>query len=220
MKLYSHPAQPNAIRVTMFMDELRIDLPIIEVDMLGREHLGDAYLEKNPFGQVPCFVFDDGTVLTESLVICRYLDHLFGGPRLFGAGEQQRAVISMWERRAEFTLFHPAIEYGHNVVPEMAGQIAQHPEWAAAQLPKMERALEIFDHQLAGNAYLAGPTFTVADITGFLGASYVRQLAGIELPANVARWAAGIAERHSARSFHAGQKSRAAFLQALAGLDW
>lgn len=38
MKLYSHPLQPNAIRVLMFIDEKGILIPVIDLDILGGEH--------------------------------------------------------------------------------------------------------------------------------------------------------------------------------------
>ena len=80
MKLYSHPLQPNAIRVLMFIDEKGIPIPVIDLDTLGGEHKSPKYLAKNPLGQVPALVLDDGMTLSESLVICRYLDEAYGEP--------------------------------------------------------------------------------------------------------------------------------------------
>ena len=46
-------------------------------------------------------VLDDGTVITESIAICRYFEELHPEPALFGRGAIGRAMVEMWNRRAE-----------------------------------------------------------------------------------------------------------------------
>lgn len=167
MKLYTKPMAPNGLRVTMFAAKKGIAL---DVEMLGWGDAGDpAYLALNPTGQVPTLVLDDGSTITESLTICQYLDTLGAGPALFGDTPADRLRIAMWERRAEFQLFLPAVEYGHHVHPMFAQAIPQFPDWAATQVPRVERFLGQLRDRLVDQDYLAGPAFSVADITAYYG---------------------------------------------------
>ena len=73
MKLYVAPG-PNSYRVRIFMAEKGITLPLVELDYDKREHKSPEFLKLNSLGQVPVLTLDDGTVITESVAICRYLE--------------------------------------------------------------------------------------------------------------------------------------------------
>ena len=57
---------------------------------------GSRFLKKNSLGQVPVLELDDGTCLSESLAICRYLEELNPTPALFGKDAVSRAQTEMW----------------------------------------------------------------------------------------------------------------------------
>ncbi len=73
MKLYQGMG-PNSYRVRIFMAEKGIDLPMVDVDFAKAEHRAPAFLALNSLGQIPVLELDDGTVITESVAICRYLE--------------------------------------------------------------------------------------------------------------------------------------------------
>ena len=75
---------PNSYRVRIFMAEKGIDVPRIDVDFTKGEHRSAEFLKLNSLGQIPVLVLDDGTVITESVAICRYLEGLHPQPALFG----------------------------------------------------------------------------------------------------------------------------------------
>jgi glutathione S-transferase len=51
--------------------------------VLAQTRLADSpYYSINPSGRVPYLVRDDGVGMEESALICRYLDHLEGRPRV------------------------------------------------------------------------------------------------------------------------------------------
>jgi glutathione S-transferase len=204
MKLYSHPAQPNAVRVLMFIDEKGIEVPVVDLDMLAGEHKSPDYLKKNPLGQVPALELDDGTTISESLVICRYLDEAYGEPFLFGNSEKERGVVALWERRVELGLFIPSIEYGHHTLPQMSEYFDQFPDWAESLLSGIEGSLARVNEQLSQNKFLAGNSFSIADITGFLGVQYAEMIVGLKLPAASpgAEWVDRVSRRKGASSFH------------------
>ena len=67
---------PNPRRVRIFAAEKGITLPSRELSIPAREHKSAEYLALNPRGQTPALQLDDGTVIAESVAICRYLEGL------------------------------------------------------------------------------------------------------------------------------------------------
>ena len=76
MKLYNSLG-PNPRLVRMFMIEKGIELPTEEIDIDAGENRGDAYKKLNPSGQVPSLELDDGSILSETIAICEYLDEKY-----------------------------------------------------------------------------------------------------------------------------------------------
>src|SRR6201992_1436759 len=101
MKLYDTARAPNPRRVRWFMAEKGIDdIEIVAVDLFKGEHKTGEYLDMTGIAHVPALALDDGTVITESLAICRYLESLYPEPNLFGRDPKEQAVIELWQRRA------------------------------------------------------------------------------------------------------------------------
>ena len=167
MRLYVRPIAPNALKVLIFLTERGIDLDIVDVGELAPAD----YERISPLRQVPVLETDEGLMITESLTICEYLDAFADGPSLFGEGIEERAMVAMWERRAELLLVVPAIEYGHHTQPMFAGRLTQFPDWARAQIAQSEPMIALMEERLQESAYLAGAGFTMADLTAFLGYS-------------------------------------------------
>src|SRR5580658_7618002 len=103
MKLYNeaNPA-PNPRRVRIFMAEKDISIPLVRVPMRERAHKSAEFMAKNSLGQIPVLELDDGSTLSESVSICRYLEELNPTPVLFGNDPLERAHVDMWTRRIEF----------------------------------------------------------------------------------------------------------------------
>ena len=72
MKLYDTPQAPNARRVRMFLAEKRLDIPREEINLIEGGARTEAFTALNPMRAVPVLVLDDGSVLSESIAICRY----------------------------------------------------------------------------------------------------------------------------------------------------
>src|ERR1043165_3887329 len=108
MKLYGAPwPAPNPRRVRIFLAEKGVDLPETPLDIMKREHKSDEHKARNSLGQVPTLVLDDGTAISETVAICRYLDETNDGPPLFGTAPAERALVDMWIRRIEFQVMGP-----------------------------------------------------------------------------------------------------------------
>ncbi|HEU0098184.1 MAG TPA: glutathione S-transferase family protein [Allosphingosinicella sp.] len=165
MRLYIRPIAPNALKVLIFMAERGIEVETVDVGDLAPEE----YARVSPLKAVPVLETDGGLFVTESLTICQYLDATAPGPSLFGDGPEERAVVAMWERRAEQRLVEPAIEFGHHTQPMFAGRLDQYPDWARSNAERSAPMLALMEARLAESRFLAGEAFTMADLTAFLG---------------------------------------------------
>ena len=121
LKLYgeNNPA-PNPRKVRIFLAEKGIEVEQVRVAMMKREHKAPEFLKKNSLGQLPVLELDDGSHLSESLAICRYLEALTPKPALFGETALEQALIEMWIRRAEFRLWSPMGQVWINADPRTA----------------------------------------------------------------------------------------------------
>lgn len=165
MRLYIRPIAPNALKVLIFIAERGIEVETVDVGELSAEDYGRV----SALRTVPVLETDGGLFITESLTICHYLDAIAPGPSLFGEGPEARAVVAMWERRAEQRLMEPAIEYGHHTQAMFAGRLAQYPDWARAHVERSAAMLALMEARLGESRFLAGKRFTMADLTAFLG---------------------------------------------------
>jgi glutathione S-transferase len=103
MRIYdSFGPNPRALR--MFLQEKGIDLPKVDVDLLGAENRRAPYTDKNPGGQVPALELDDGRVLGETVAIFEYLDEKHPTPALVGRTPEERAETRQWQRRVELKI--------------------------------------------------------------------------------------------------------------------
>lgn len=201
MKLFDAGKAPNPRRVRIFFAEKNIALPeLIPVDLAALEQKTDDFVKLNPSGQTPVLVLDDGTALSETMAICRYLEALHPQPPLFGTDPRGQAVVEMWNRRIEFGLYLTAQAVFRHSHPAMAKmEVPQLPDWAEANRPRVLRNLAILDQQLAENAFVCGDTFSVADITAGIVVDFLRW-ARMAVPTDmvhVARWHGAITARTS-----------------------
>src|SRR5215471_15691552 len=103
MKLYNHTLAPNPRRVRIFAAEKAIELRLADVDILAGQSRTPEFLAKNSSGGVPVLELDDGSYLSESVAICRYLEGLHPEPNLLGRDLREQAEIERWNRRMEFS---------------------------------------------------------------------------------------------------------------------
>ncbi len=128
---------PNPRRVRVFLAEKGITVPLEQVDLGKMAHINAGLAAINPVQRVPALELDDGTVISESIAICRYFEAQKPEPPLFGVGPKETAVIEMWERRVEFHLLGPISHVFRNSHPAMAAmEVPQVPAWAEANKPR------------------------------------------------------------------------------------
>jgi glutathione S-transferase len=201
MKLYDAGRAPNPRRVRIFLAEKGIKIPNEQVDLGGLQQRTDAYTAINPMQRVPALVLDDGTVIAESIAICRYFETVQPDPPLFGIGALQSALVEMWNRRAELHLLFPVASVFQHLHPAMSRMVdPQVAQWGEANKPKVMKFLEFLDRELKDRSYVAGTDYTVADITALVAVDFMRvsKLAIPESLSNLQRWHKTVSARPSA----------------------
>ncbi len=201
MKLFDGGKAPNPRRVRVFLAEKGIEVPLVPVDMGAMEHKKEPVTSRNPLQRLPILELDDGTILTESVAICRYFEELHPEPALFGRGALGKALVEMWQRRMELNLMAAVAQAFRHIHPAMKEwEIPQIAEWGEANKPKAVEFLRILDRELAGREFIAGDEYSIADITGMIAVDFMKP-ARIAVPedlTNVIRWHRAVSARPSA----------------------
>ena len=195
MKLYDQQFAPNPRRLRIFMAEKGIECEVVQVNIVAGENLSSDFLEVNPRGRLPTLVLDDGTVLDESLAICRYLEETHPDPALFGSDALSKARIEAFRNS------YPGFKkrgVGGNV-----GEIDAIPELAERGKTMVDRFFHRLDEELGESRYVAGDDFSVADITALCTIDFATTAARIPFPdqcSNIKRWYDDVSSRSSAKA--------------------
>jgi glutathione S-transferase len=202
MKLYNTPMPaPNPRRVRIFLAEKGVSLPMVDVALVKGEHKAPEHLARNSLGQTPVLELEDGTCISETVAICRYLESLYPQPNLFGETALEQAQVEMWVRRVEFHLMGPAGNFWRHAHPFTAKVVVpQYKDFGEANRGAYEKALAWLDRELAGQDFVAGARFTVADICALSTVDFADWI-GLKVPeglGNVAAWHARVSGRASA----------------------
>ena len=201
MKLITTSTSPNGRRVNIAVAEKGISIDKQEVDLGGAENLSDEFKAMNPFGRVPVLQLDDGSYLSESVAITRYLDGLFPTPPLFGTTTLEQAQVEMWSRRVELNLMVPVSQAFRNLTGYFKDREKISKEWGQISAEIAQDAFPLFDAQLAGAEYIAGDNFSVADISLLCVLDFAK--ATRQGPANLQhldRWYGLVSARPSAKA--------------------
>ena len=178
---------PNPRRVRIFAAEKGIELPSEQVSILKGEHKSEAYRAINPLGQTPALKLEDGTVLTESVAICRYLEALHPEPPLFGTDPLDAARIVMWVRRIELRLMVPARMIWVHTHPFTARVVPhQYKDFGESNRALVARALAMCDDALGDTPFIAGERYSMADIV-LLSTIDFGTFIGLTVPEELAR---------------------------------
>ncbi len=202
MKLYDLPASPNARRVRIFIAEKDLDIPTQPVDMTKGENQRPDFLTKNSLGKMPVLELDNGTCITESAAICRYLEEIHPEPFLLGRDALERAQVEMWNRRMEIEILMPLMQVFVHTHDMWKGIVAQIPEWEEVCRKNTLAKFEWLEGEIADRDFVVNDTYTVADIT-LQCAIVLGKAVGVRAPenlANVNAWFDRVAARPTARA--------------------
>ena len=202
MKLYNLPPAPNPRRVRIFLAEKGVEVPTVDLDITNNEHRTPEFLAINPLGALPVLELDDGTVITESMAICRYFEELHPQPPMFGRSVLERAQVEMWTRRIELGLMRAITDHFVHGNDFWKGRREQVPEYAELARTRALSSMEWLDGELGQRQFIAGEDYTVADITAQC-ALLLGKNTGIPIPPermSLTRWWASVISRPAARA--------------------
>ncbi|AEG91614.1 glutathione S-transferase family protein [Ramlibacter tataouinensis] len=156
-----------------------------------------AYRARNPNGLVP-LVDDEGFLLWESNVIVRYLAARHAPGRLYPEALPARFDAERWMDWQQTTLNRAGREAFLQLVRTPAPQRRQ--DQVDASVAATEPLLDLLDAHLAGQAFMAGAAFTMADIPIACELHRWRGLPLAHRPRpHLDRWYAGVAGLPAAR---------------------
>ena len=203
VKLYDSKMAPNPRRVRIYLAEKGIEVPTEQVDMMKGEHKTAQYTAINALQRMPALVLDDGTIITESIAICRYFEAQRPNPPMFGTDPKDISLVEMWNRRCEINLLLAVANVFRHLHPAMKElEVPQIAAWGEANKPRVVDFLKILNEQLGKHKFVAGDRYTVADITAQVAVDFLKP-ARIPVPdelTNVKRWHAEVSARPTAKA--------------------
>jgi glutathione S-transferase len=146
--LYDADRCPYCARVRIVLAEKSVPYETVVIDLTDRP----AWLyEKNPVGKVPVLE-EDGLCIPESAVIMELLEERFPEPPLYPVDPAQRALarLAVWRFDDDFSRDYYAARRGDGGAEEAF----------AARLAALDERLTEFP-------FIAGPSYTLADIAWF-----------------------------------------------------
>ena len=202
--LYDCPTAPSPRRARILLAEKGVTHRTINIDLSQHEQMSEAYRLVNPFCTVPALELEDGLILTDNAAIAAYVEARFPAPTLFGTTPTEKAHIASWHWRAEFEGLLAIAEALRNASPAMVNRALpgpvdyeQIPELAQRGLSRLARFLEALNIQLEDREFVAGNTFSIADITALVAVDFARvvRVKPNEQHPNLLRWRSAMALR-------------------------
>nr|WP_314435205.1 glutathione S-transferase family protein [uncultured Brevundimonas sp.] len=203
MKLYGdqNPA-PNPRRVRIFLAEKNIKVEHERVSLREGAHKTPAFLEKNSLGQVPVLELDDGSYISESVSICRYLEETHPEPPLFGRDAKDKALIDMWCRRIELRLMIPIANIWRHTHPLTAALLVQYKDFGESNRPRIDEFHLWLNGEMKDRPFIAGDHYSIADIVALTAIDFGRMI-GVDIPEScpvIRAWHARVSARPSAQA--------------------
>lgn len=202
MILHDLSAGMHPRRVRIFMAEKGLAIERREVDAAGGANATPEFLRLNLLGTLPVLELDDGSAISESLAICRYLESLNPDPPLMGRTPRQVAHIEMWTLRIDNELSRPIAQAFLHSSSFYRERIEQVPQIATWSRDRALKAMAWLDHELAGRTHITGEDYSLADIVAQC-ACVLGKATGVRIPAempHLSRWFAQVTARPTARA--------------------
>ncbi|HEX8544363.1 MAG TPA: glutathione S-transferase [Pseudomonas sp.] len=195
---------PARVRIALAEKNLQSRTRFVSIDLWKGEHKTPEFLAKNYSGTLPVLELDDGTLIAECTAITEYLDTLDGAPTLTGSTSLEKGLIHMMSKRAELELLDAVSVYFHHATPGLGPDVElyQNAEWGFRQRDKALRGMHYFDAVLQTRPFVAGETFSMADIT-VIGGLIFAELVELAVPEEcqaLQAWYARMQERPSVKN--------------------
>jgi len=197
--LYHVWLHPFSRKVRLALAEKKLEFEL-QVEKIWERRT--AFLAMNPAGDVPVLVEQDGTILSNSQVICEYLEEVYPQVNLLGYDPIQRA-----ETRRLVGWFD--VKFNREVTDNLVGEKLMkrflklgepHGPSIRAGHANIHYHLDYIGFLCEKRKWLAGEQFTLADIAAAAHLSAIDYIGDVP-------WE----EHHHARDWYARVKSRPSF---------
>jgi glutathione S-transferase len=158
IKVYGSPGSTCTRKVLTVMEETSTPFEMNLVDLSKGEHKQKPHIDRQPFGQIPA-IDDDGFAMFESRAICRYLSAKTESP-LVPKNLRARAKMDEWASVEQSNFSPHAMKFVYQYVFKRP----QEPAVLEAANAMLEKTFSAISAPLAQSPFLAGDTFTLADI--------------------------------------------------------
>jgi len=194
LTLYHWEPNANSGKPMLTLKEKGVEFESHYLDLLNFDQHKPEYLAVNPNGTIPAMVHGD-MVLTESTAIMEYVDEAFPGPSLRPAAPEDRWRMRWWMRFFD-QYFAPSVSmigWSVFVGPSVRSRDPDELKAAIDRIPLKERriawskaiyntfseaelaesrrrsgiGIRCLEEALASRSWLAGDTYSLADINGF-----------------------------------------------------
>ncbi|EIC84196.1 glutathione S-transferase [Serratia sp. M24T3] len=103
LRLFTSPsAFPNPQRLRIFLHEKGIadqfEEHVYDMSPVGEQRQW-PHLKMNPWGETPTLQLEDGSFISETAAIVRYLDQAYPGRKIMGETPLQQGLDNMWDNR-------------------------------------------------------------------------------------------------------------------------
>jgi len=189
MELYDYLDSGNGYKVRLLLAQLGVPYRLHLVDIMAGATRTPEFLAINPNGRIPVLVLDDGTALAESNAILCYLAE---GTALWPADRIGRARVLQWLFFEQYS-HEPYVATPRFILRHLPADSPRRAE-LPARLAQGRAAFAVMERQLAQTAFLAGNSYSIADIALY-GYSHVAHEGGHDLSAfpAVGTWLARVA---------------------------
>lgn len=207
MRFYDCKTAPSPRRVRVYLAEKGIEIETVQVDLGSGEQFSQAFRKINPDCVVPVLELDDGRCISEVIAICSYIEELNPEPPMFGCTPEDRAAVLMWNAKVEQLGLWAVAEAFRNSVKALTNNAlpgpdnySQIPELAERGRVRVGKFFQRLDEQLAGNEFVAGDFYSIADISAMVAIDFAAWIK-ITMPdkaLHLARWYESVSKRPSA----------------------
>lgn len=157
LKIYGDSNSGNCLKVKYTADYLGLGYEWVNVDIMQGESRTPDFLRINPQGQLPVVELEDGRCLAQSNAIIRYLAR---GSVLLPEDPYLQAKVDEWLFWEQYSHEPYIAVCRFHMLYQGNSREAREP-W---RVERGEQALDYMENHLAGSQWLAGNTFTIADI--------------------------------------------------------
>jgi glutathione S-transferase len=200
MKIYGHPMSTCTRKVLVTLAEKGQQAELVLVEFATGEHKKPAHLARQPFGVIPA-LDDDGFELYESRAMMRYVDAKFPGVSLTPGDLKSRARMEQWISVEQSYVSPPLMKIvREKIFKKMMAGGAPDLAVVEAERAKLSAALDVLDKALSKDEYLAGSSFSLAEVTFLPYFEYLFPAESGDLVtsrANLSAWWKRISERPS-----------------------